>query len=449
MQEFIMGERIQIIAQLHTELTRLRQRVAELESAAAEVVMQRATLNELQDTLEEQGLVEAELRQELAERETTQQAVAAERAQYQTLFELAPDGYLVTNAASIIRQANHAAAHLLGRPLEQLVDLPLAGFVAPESVQHFSTLLRTLHTAPQGGPWEVRFRPPHGKPFVGELTFTVRQGPPSRDMQCHWLLRDVTARKEAEAALNAANAERQRLEREAQRAEHFALLGRLAAGLSHEIRNPLGAITLHTDLLEEEWYDPSPDHQEMIAQSLAEIKTNLARLDDLIQDYLTLVRVTTIEQTPQDLGQVVQTWAAEIHGQATACGVSIRLEGLKELSGKAAIHTGSLRRAFLNLMQNALDAMPAGGTLTLIGQRTDTLMQIQVRDTGSGIPADKLPRIFEPLYTSKPGGTGLGLYIVQEITMAHGGQVTVESREGHGTVFTLTLPVATDDTPQS
>src|SRR5262249_7422037 len=161
----------------------------------------------------------------------------------------------------------------------------------------------------------------------------VRRGAQSPDTQCHWLLRDITARKEAEAALDAANAERQRLEREAQRAEHFALLGRLAAGLSHEIRNPLGAITLHTELLEEEWHDPSPDHREVIAQSLTEIKTELARLDDLLQDYLTLVRVTTIERTPQDLGQAVQTWAAEMHRQAMACGVSIHSEDLKELQG--------------------------------------------------------------------------------------------------------------------
>src|SRR5215468_7840988 len=141
MQESIMDESSQIIAQLRTELTLLRQRVAALESAEAEVAMQHAALSELQDTLEEQGLVEGELRQELAELEVAQQAVEAERAQYQTLFELAPDGYLVTNAVGIIRQANHAAAHLLGRPWEQLVGLPLAGFVAPEATQRFSALL--------------------------------------------------------------------------------------------------------------------------------------------------------------------------------------------------------------------------------------------------------------------------------------------------------------------
>ena len=81
-----------------------------------------------------------------------------------------------------------------------------------------------------------------------------------------------------------------------------------------------------------------------------------------------------------------------------------------------------------------------GGTLALIGQSTPTQVQLQVRDTGSGMPAEQLSRIFEPLYTTKPGGTGLGLYIVQEIIAAHGGQVTVESVLGQGTTFTLTLP---------
>jgi signal transduction histidine kinase len=91
-------------------------------------------------------------------------------------------------------------------------------------------------------------------------------------------------------------------------------------------------------------------------------------------------------------------------------------------------------------VQNALDAMPQGGTLPLRGQRTTTAVHIQVQDTRSGIAATALAQIFEPLYTTKPGGTGLGLYIVQEIVAAHGGQITVESREGHGTTFTLTLP---------
>jgi len=92
--------------------------------------------------------------------------------------------------------------------------------------------------------------------------------------------------------------------------------------------------------------------------------------------------------------------------------------------------------------------MEPGGTVTLAGQHMGTYVQLQVRDTGVGIPAARRATIFEPLYTTKPGGTGLGLYIVREIVAAHHGQITLESIEGQGTTFTLSLPLTPEDTPQ-
>jgi signal transduction histidine kinase len=245
------------------------------------------------------------------------------------------------------------------------------------------------------------------------------------------------------SALHRETAERQRLECEAQRTQHFALLGRLAAGVSHEIRNPLSAIFLHVDVLEEELRQPSPESAAELTHTLAEIKTQLARLDDLLQDYLSLARVATIERTPQDLGVAVQAWAQEWLLLAIPQEVRLQLEGMEHL-GTVPFHASTLRRAILNLVQNALDAMPQGGTLTLRGEGTATEVQLQVRDTGSGIPAEQLPHIFEPLYTTKPEGTGLGLYLMQEIVVAHGGKVMVESVVGQGTTFTFTLPRAVE-----
>jgi signal transduction histidine kinase len=234
-------------------------------------------------------------------------------------------------------------------------------------------------------------------------------------------------------------AERQRLEREAQRTQQFALLGRLAAGVSHEIRNPLAALFLHVDLLEEDLQQPTPGSAAQVAQVLAEIRTQLARLEDLVQNYLTLVRASQSERTPQDLGAALHAGAVEWQQLAKRQGVLLRLEGLENL-GIVPFHANTLCRAILNLIQNALDAMPHGGTLTLAGQRTATHVQLQVRDTGSGIATEQCAKIFEPLYTTKPGGSGLGLYIVQEIVAAHGGTLTVESAPGCGTTFTITLP---------
>jgi signal transduction histidine kinase len=246
---------------------------------------------------------------------------------------------------------------------------------------------------------------------------------------------------ERTAALQREMAERQRLEQEAQRAAHFARLGRLAAGVAHEIRNPLGAVFLHVDVMREELQHPSPDSATALDEALTEITRQLSRLEDLVEDYLSLVRVVSLERTPQDLGTFMQTWVPEWEPLATARGVTLRLESLERL-GTVAVHPSTLRRAVLNLVQNALDAMPQGGTLTLAGQGTAAQVHLEVRDTGRGIPAAQRAHIFEPLYTTKPGGTGLGLYLVHEIVTAHGGHVTVQSIEGQGTTFALTLPRA-------
>jgi signal transduction histidine kinase len=224
------------------------------------------------------------------------------------------------------------------------------------------------------------------------------------------------------------------------RDHHFATLGRLAAGLSHEIRNPLGILFLHVDLLEEEFRNPSGESPDIIPQTFREIRTALARLEALVQDYLSLVRVGAIEPSVQDLGAAVQEWTGEVEGRAAQQGVSLQLAGL-ETAGELAFHAGTLRRAVLNVVQNALEAMPQGGTLSLECVRTATAVQLRVGDSGTGIPAERVPRIFEPLYTTKPGGTGMGLYIVQQTLTAHGGRVTVESMEGQGSTFTFLLPV--------
>jgi signal transduction histidine kinase len=243
------------------------------------------------------------------------------------------------------------------------------------------------------------------------------------------------------AALQHEMAERHRMEQEARRTEHLALLGRLAAGVSHEIRNPLSAIVLHVDLLEEELGQPSPESAALVPQTLTEIKRQLARVDDLVQDYLSLARVANSERTVQDLGAVVEAWTQEWRQLPAAGRVQLRVEGLEHL-GRVAFHASTLRRALLNLVQNALEAMPEGGTLTVRGTGTATHVQLQVCDTGSGIPEDQLPHMFEPLQTTKPEGTGLGVYITREIVAAHGGQVTIESHVGQGTTFTVRLPRA-------
>jgi two-component system, chemotaxis family, CheB/CheR fusion protein len=270
-------------------------------------------------------------------------------------------------------------------------------------------------------------------------------------------MEDITARTQAETqrqqyqtqleqqvhertvALRQEMAERQRLEHEAHRVQHFALLGRLAAGVSHDLRNPLGAIFLHVEILEEELREPSAASATEIASALAEVKTQLVRVDELIQDYLSLVRVAAIQQAPGDLSRLVTELVQEMAPALAAHDITLQLEALAQL-GQVALHNHTLQRALLNLVRNAIEAMPHGGTLTLRGRRQGTTVSLEVEDTGVGIPPEQTTQIFEPLYTTKPGGTGLGLYIVQEVVAAHGGQVAVQSVVGQGSTFTITLP---------
>jgi len=245
--------------------------------------------------------------------------------------------------------------------------------------------------------------------------------------------------RDSQEALRQAITEGLRLDSEAQRANQFALLGRLAAGLSHDLRNPLSAIFLHVELLEEELQRPAADHATQMAESLHNIKTDLMCLEDRLQDYLSLLQLERLDLTPNELGALVQTWAAVWQVLAQARGGWFEVKGLEQL-GTADLHPATLRRAVHNVVLNALDATPPGGAVTLVGQATAAQVQLHVQDGGSGIPVEQLPRIFDPLYTTKPGGTGLGLYVVQQVVAAHKGQVGVQSVEGQGTTFTITWP---------
>src|SRR5215510_9107743 len=142
--------------------------------------------------------------------------------------------------------------------------------------------------------------------------------------------------------------------------KHLVMLGRLASTLSHEIRNPLGALFILIDVLEEELQQPMADHSAQVTQLLVEMKTMLSRMDDLVQDYLSLARLTELRLEPMELGTVVETYAQEMHKQCACRGITLRLEGLSSL-GQVHLHQNAFRRVLTNLMQNAIEAMPQGG----------------------------------------------------------------------------------------
>jgi PAS domain S-box-containing protein len=229
----------------------------------------------------------------------------------------------------------------------------------------------------------------------------------------------------------------QELGRRTLRAERLAAVGTLAAGLAHEVRNPLNSATLQLDVLSRRL--DRGDATPMSVRPIAEIvREELRRLERLVNDFLAFAHPRPLDLKPVDLPELCRTVATLLAPEAEAAAIRVATELAPELPGLRADPEG-LRQVLLNLVRNAMEAMPSGGVLTIRCRRTPAAVDIEVHDTGVGF-ADEAP-IFDAFFTTKPQGTGLGLTIVHRIVADHGGTLSVRSRRGD-TSFTVSLPLA-------
>jgi signal transduction histidine kinase len=201
----------------------------------------------------------------------------------------------------------------------------------------------------------------------------------------------------------------QRLEQMTWQVQRSALLGDIAGKIVHEIRNPLNAIFLHADVVLGELQYPTLDSRTQMMESVTDIRMEVRRLYDIIQDYLTLARLPGVQYEPEDMGNFLRECGRLMQEQARAHGVMLHLQGLARL-GSVSLHKGTLQRAFVNLLQRALDAMPQGGTVTLRGRRTASHSVVEIRDTGSTISDEQLDHLFEPLYSTVRARSGHHVY---------------------------------------
>ncbi|MCA1850532.1 MAG: hypothetical protein LC672_05675, partial [Acidobacteria bacterium] len=233
------------------------------------------------------------------------------------------------------------------------------------------------------------------------------------------------------------------LERDLRRSERLSALGRLIAGVAHEVRNPLAAIKLKVQMAHRARNAP-----DKLDDTFRVITEEIDRLDGIVRRLLEFGRTQPLEQQPLDLGELVRRRAALFSDVAERAGVKIEIH----VSAETVIVEGDderLAQVLDNLIQNALSAMPAGGRLAISCQTATTgdgmaTAQLTVEDTGRGIPAKDHERIFEPFFTGREAGTGLGLAIAREIVEAHGGSISFVSREGRGALFLIELPQRTE-----
>jgi signal transduction histidine kinase len=263
-------------------------------------------------------------------------------------------------------------------------------------------------------------------------------------------------------------------EKRAQSAERFAEIGAMTSGLAHEIKNPLSTIGLNAQLLSEAIDDlpvdraAPADERQRLTRRVASLRREVERLRGILTDFLTYAGEVRLDQKPSDLNQLMDELADFYTPQAQRQGVRVRLDLATE-PVRANVDAALVKQAVLNLILNAVQAMtaPSSGSASdasasgAVAVKGELILRVRevteadgsrwatlsVIDTGPGIAPDVLPRIFQPYFTTKAGGSGLGLPTTRRLVEAHQGRVEVVSESGRGTAFTLSFPLLSGPTP--
>ena len=229
------------------------------------------------------------------------------------------------------------------------------------------------------------------------------------------------------------------MEREVARSRHLNAIGSLAAGVAHEIRNPLSSIKGFAVYFKQR-LTGNPDDEETADIMIAETE----RLNRVISQLIEFARPLELKKEPTDVADLTRQTVRLIAAEAKDKSVEVDVNTKEDLP-QAPVDPDKIKQVLLNIFLNALAAMPAGGRLSVDLAVENHCLTVTVSDTGEGITEENLPRIYDPYFTSKPAGTGLGLAIVQKIMEAHGGTVRVESRAPKGTTVTLRFGLTTPE----
>jgi signal transduction histidine kinase len=226
--------------------------------------------------------------------------------------------------------------------------------------------------------------------------------------------------------------------------QKLAALGRLTSGVTHEVKNPLNAMRIHLELLRARLVATGQPVRADIAENIEVIAHEIQRLDRVVQGFLRFIRPQDLRLAPVDINAVLADVARVARPEAARFGVEIILEQRRPLP-RVTADSELIAQASANLVSNGIQAMPSGGTLVVSSRRAASGgVEMRVADQGVGIPPENLDKIFRLYYTTKPGGSGIGLAMVYRIVQMHDGRVDVESTVGKGTVVILTLPAAPD-----
>ena len=230
------------------------------------------------------------------------------------------------------------------------------------------------------------------------------------------------------------------------------LLMRLAGGLAHEIKNPLSTMAINLTLLEEDWSgrrganapEPAPREKRSLKR-LRTLQREVTRLEGILEDFLRFTRGGDANRSPGDLVALVREVLEFLEPEHEAAGIRVHVDLPNKLP-MVMLDEGAFRQALINMMVNSRQAMPGGGELIVRLERRSTWAELTITDTGVGMTAEQLEHCYELYWSTKKGGTGLGLATVKRIVQQHEGTMSVLSEPGRGTSFTILLPMLVEIT---
>jgi len=352
--------------------------------------------------------------------------LAQEKGLIETVFNSIQEGVIVTDAHGRITYVNNAACELFGFEAESSIGKRL-----DERVRGLDWEALSSSTGAISRDMEIFY--PANKfinfyivPLLIERRETRKRAKGAAAPVGHaMILRDITeSRRSAEKTIES---------------ERFNALTLLAAGVAHEIGNPLNSLHIHLQLMERNVRKLESDAREELQESIDIARSEISRLDSIVSQFLKAIRPSKPQLHPENLNNIVEEavrfFAPEIEDRDIVVEQELRSDlPLLELD------RDQMKQAFYNVIKNSFEAMKRRGILRIRTDIEDKHVLVSFTDTGGGMSAESLSRVFEPYFTTKTSGSGLGLLIVRRIVREHGGELAIESQEGKGITLTIRLP---------
>ncbi|MGI9088201.1 MAG: two-component system sensor histidine kinase NtrB [Chthoniobacterales bacterium] len=352
--------------------------------------------------------------------------LAQEKGLIETVFNAIQEGIIVTDAAGRITYVNEAACELFGLDNETAIGKRL-----DERVRGLDWNALTKSTGALSRDLEIfypanRFINFYIVPLIIERRLAPK-GPKkiSEPVGHAMILRDITeTRRSAEKTIES---------------ERFSALTLLAAGVAHEIGNPLNSLHIHLQLMERKIRRLEGPVKDELQDAITISRAEITRLDSIVTQFLQAIRPSKPQLHPENINAIVDE-AVRFFGPEIEDRDIVVEQELRSDLPPLELDRDQMKQVFYNVIKNSFEAMPRRGILRIRTDMDAAHVKVSFTDTGGGMSAENLSRVFEPYFTTKGSGSGLGLLIVRRIVREHGGELAIESSEGHGVTITIRLP---------